>query len=94
MAGLMAYLSVSVVASVGADPDYYRPQSWQGPTEADLKTCARMADELNATYAALERAGKMADFRSADCIVTLVKGRDGSVRPEAAPAATHVSYRF
>jgi hypothetical protein len=92
--GIMAYLSISVVASIGADPNYYRPQSWEGPTETDLVTCATMADELNATYAALDKAGKMADFREATCVITLVKGRDGSVTPEAAPTAHKVSYRF
>ena len=61
---LIAALVISVVASLGADPNYYQPQTWDGPTEADLMDCASMAGELNATYRYMSDNGLATDWQS------------------------------
>ena len=61
---LIAALVIAVSASLGADPNYYQPQTWEGPTETDLTTCATMAGELNATYKYLADNGLNTDWQT------------------------------
>jgi hypothetical protein len=68
---LIAALVIAVTASLGGDPNYYQPQTWQGPTETDLTDCATMAAELNATYKHLAEHGLARDWhtKEASCEV-------------------------
>lgn len=79
---LIAALVIAVVASLGDGPNYYQPQTWQGPTEADLTDCATMAAELNATYKHMAEQGLNADW--------LVKEASCEVYVEAADVDTPI----
>lgn len=74
--GLIASLVVSVVATVGADNNFYEPQSWQAPTMEELQTCADMADGLNASFEYIRVNGLPRDWHTkyATCELVAVDG--------------------
>lgn len=93
---LIASLVIVVTAAVGSDPNFYQAESWKGPTDADLTTCATMARELNDTFDAMIRQGLNKDWQSKSAYCELVAaGDDDSAEPASyTPQAKPVSYKF
>jgi hypothetical protein len=61
---LIAALVIAVTATFGSDPNYYQPQTWEGPTMADMSDCATMAAELNTTYKYMAENGLNTDWQT------------------------------
>lgn len=95
--GLIAALTIAVLPAVGAGENFYQAESWKGPTEDDLTTCATMAEELNITFDAMIRAGLNVDWQSktATCEIRLAPDDDGEPLPaSAAVKPARVTFTF
>lgn len=94
---LIASLVIVVTASIGSDPNFYQAESWKGPTNDELVTCATMARELNDTYDAMIRQGLNHDWqvKTATCELVAVGDEEEGAAPASDKAsAMQVSYQF
>lgn len=84
--GLVAALVVTTLVHVGSAPTYDQPQTWDGPTMADLSDCATMAQEMSTAYRAIVDRGIKRDWQER-WVTCEIYPSDDEPKAAAAPAA-------
>lgn len=91
---LLASLMIEVVANMGDGSNFYLAQTWVGPTETDLVTCATMSKDLNAGFDYMVREGLNVDWQTKTATCEVYLSPDAEPASTAAPRPSRVTFTF